>query len=145
MSSLPSERAAVVATVDPIDGNNTTIKTDAVDLSKFREAMFVLLTGVMASSSTIAAIKLQESATTTDGDFSDISGKTIADRDNDDDAQQFVINIKSDELTSGKRYVRMVATCSAHSILVAMIGLGLVPRFAPGSDDDLSSVIAITA
>jgi hypothetical protein len=141
--SQPSEHIAVVATVDPIDGNNSTIKTDAVDMSKFHEAMFVLLTGVLASSGTITAIKLQESATTSDGDFTDLSGKSATSLGDTDDAKQVVFNLKAEELTTGKRYARLVATVSAHSQLVAAIGLGVKPRFGPASDDDLSSVAQI--
>lgn len=141
MSALPSERIAVAATVDPIDGNNTTIKTDAVDLSKFHEALFVLMTGVMNDSATVTGIAVQESATTTDGDFGAMSpAKTASNLAGTDDAKQVVLNVKAEELTAGKRYVRLGATVSAHSVLIAAIGLGLLPRFGPASDDDLSSV-----
>jgi hypothetical protein len=141
MSSLPSERIAVVATVDPIDGNNTTIKTDAVDVSKFHEAMFVLMTGVMNDSATVTGIAVQESATTSDGDFAAMSpAKTASNLAGTDDGEQVVLEVKAEELTAGKRYVRLVATVSAHSVLIAAIGLGLLPRFGPASDDDLASV-----
>jgi hypothetical protein len=141
MISQPSERIAVVATVDPIDGNNTTIKTDAVDMSKFAEAMFVLMTGVMNDSATVTSIAVQESATTTDGDFGAMSpAKTASNLTGTDDGEQVVLNVKAEELTTGKRYVRLVATVSAHSVLIAAIGLGVIPRFGPASDDDLASV-----
>lgn len=141
MSSLPSERVAIAATVDPIDGNGTTIKTDAVDLSKFHEAMFVLLTGVMNDSASVTAIAVQESATTTDGDFAAMTpAKTASSLAGTDDAKQVVLNVKAEELTAGKRYVRLVATVSAHSVLIAAVGLGLLPRFGPASADNLSSV-----
>lgn len=142
--SLPSERIAVVATVDPIDGNGTTIKSDAVDMSKFHEAMFVLMTGVLNASGTITSIAIQESADTTDGNFAAMSpAKTATALDGSDDAKQVVINVRSDELSAGKRYVRLVATVSAHSQLVAAIGLGVRPRYAPASDHDLASVSEI--
>lgn len=141
MSSLPSERIAVAATVDPIDGNATTIKTDAIDMQDFAEAMFILLAGVLASSGTITAIAVQESATTTDGDFGAMSPtKTGTSWGDTSDAKQKVFNVKAEELSTGKRYVRLVATVSAHSQLVAAVGLGLKPKYGPATDYDLSTV-----
>ena len=45
MNSQPSERMAVVATIDPANHNNSTQTSDAVDMSKFHEAIFILLAG----------------------------------------------------------------------------------------------------
>lgn len=139
--ALPSERVAVVATVDPIDATGASLKTDAVDLGVFDSAMFVLQLGVLNASSTITSIALQESATTSDGDFAAMSpAKSATSTDGSDDGKQIVMNVRSEELSAGKRYVRMVATVSAHSALVAILGLGFDPRYAPASDNDLSSV-----
>lgn len=141
MNSLPSERVAVCAVVAPIDGNGTTIKTGAVDMSKFREAMFILQLGVLNASGTITAIAIQESATTTDGDFAAMSpAKTAANLDGADDGKQVVMNVKAEELTPSKRYVRFVATVSAHSQLVAVLGLGMRPVYSPATDDDATTV-----
>lgn len=142
MMSQPSERIAVAATIDPIDGQNTTVKSDAVDMSKFHEALFILLTGALNNSGTITSIAVQESADTSDGNFGAMSpAKTATSLAGTDDNEQVVLNVKAEELTTGKRYVRLVATVSNHSgMLVAAIGLGVKPRFGPASDDDLASV-----
>jgi len=49
MQSQPSERAAVVATIDPANYNNSTQTTDYIDMSKFHEVMFVVMLGAVDS------------------------------------------------------------------------------------------------
>ena len=141
MQSQPSERIAVVATIDPVDVNNAASGSDAVDMSKFREAMFIGLTGVMAASSTLD-IKLQESILGT-STWVDLSGKSITQLVNTDDNKQVVLNVKAEELSNGYRYVRAYQTPSAHSIIAAVVGVGLKPVYGPANDDDLSTVAQI--
>ena len=48
MQAQPSEQVAVVAKVNPANNNNSAANSDAVDMSKFREAMFALILGAAA-------------------------------------------------------------------------------------------------
>lgn len=142
MESWPDERAAVCATIDPFNGNNAATASDAIDMSKFGEALFVLLIG--ACDSTVD-FKLQESANSDGSSASDLSGKVITqETGGDDDNKQWVISVKSEELSSGKRYVKALVTIgNGTTNLIAVVGLGMRPRFGPASDDDLSSVSQI--
>ena len=142
MHSQPSERAAVCATIDPFNGNNAATSSDAIDLSKFHEAMFVLLSGAIDST---VDFKLQESANSDGSSASDITGKAITqETGGDDDNKQWVICVKSEELSAGKRYVKAVATIgNGTTNLIACVGLGVRPRIGPASDDDLASVSQI--
>lgn len=140
MSSQPHERAAVVATLDPVNGNNAANSTDAVDMSHFHEAMFVLVLGVIDAT---VDFKLQEAATA-GGSYSDISGKAITQLTGSDDNKQAVICLKSEELSTGMRFVKAVATVgSGSSSLICVVGLGMKPRFGPANDNDLSTVAEI--
>lgn len=146
MQSLPSERVAVIATVDPQTVANSEKLTDAVDMSKWEEVLFILLLGDMASET--IDFKLQESATS-GGSYTDISGKAatqLSAHASNNDNKQIVINLKASELSSGMRYVKGRAiTGGATGGPACVIALGVKPRYAPGSDDDLSSVAEIVA
>lgn len=138
MPTQPSERAAVVSVIDPANLNNATTVGDAVDMSKFHEAMFILAIG--ANDSTVD-FKLTECATS-GGSYTDISGKAITqETGGDDDNLQWVINLKASELSAGMRYVKPSVTIgNGTTNLGCVVGIGLCPRYAPGSDDDLASV-----
>ncbi|MFO0876497.1 MAG: hypothetical protein U0840_03910 [Gemmataceae bacterium] len=138
MPAQPHERAAVVSTIDPANLNNNTSTGDAVDMSKFRSAMFILALG--ANDSTVD-FKLTECATS-GGSYTDITGKAITqETGGDEDNLQFVICVRAEELSSGMRYVKPSVTVgNGTTNLGCVIGLGLEPRYGPASDDDLSSV-----
>jgi hypothetical protein len=140
MISQPSERVAIAAVVNPANNNNTTANTAAVDMSKWHEAMFVLLLGSVDNTTDM---KLQESA---DGstNWGDIAGKAITQLNNTNSNKQAIITIKSIELTPSKRYVRaQVTSGNGTTNLLAAVGFGLKARFHPGSSDELTSVAQI--
>ena len=141
MESWPHERAILAATIDPVNNNNASFNTDNVDLSKFHEAMFVLVLGAV---DTTVDFKLQESS---DGSsFSDLSGKAITQMGGTDDNKQAIVSLKSEELSSGKRYVRGRLTVgNGTTNICCVVGLGMRPRFGPASDDKLSDVSQIVS
>ena len=55
MNRLPSEEAAVVATIDPASRAAGTHDSDRVDMALFGSAQAVLLLGAMTAESTVAA------------------------------------------------------------------------------------------
>ena len=144
MQSQPSERAAVVATIDPANYNNSTQNSDYVDMSKFHEAMFVVLLGAVDST---VDFKLRESRDTSATGEQDISGKAITQFTASDDNKQAVINLKSEELTaqpSQYRYVRARLTVgNGTTNIVSVIAFGMRPRIGPASDDKLSDTAQI--
>ena len=146
MQSQPSERAAVVGKIDPALRDNTTADTDVVDMSKFAEAMFVFQCG--ATDITVDFKLLESDAS--GGTYTDISGKSITQFAATDDNKVAVINLKAEELgqgvgTAAKRYVkgRITVGDGTTGAYTAALALGMKPRFAPASDDDLAAVAQI--
>lgn len=140
MSSHLSERLAIVATIDPQSASAGNYDSDAVDVSKFERVMFVLLAGALGSSGTVD-FKLRESDAS-GGTYGDISGKaaTQLTQAGTDDNKQVVIEIKADELTDGKRFVKARVTTATAASLVALVALAGEARDRPISADDLASV-----
>lgn len=145
-ASLPSERIAVVGTVDPQTVANTEKLTDAVDMSKWQQVMFVLMLGDMASET--IDFKLQESATS-GGTYTDITGKAatqLAAHATNNDNKQIIINLKAQELGAGKQFVKgRVITGGATGGPAAVLALGVAPRHGPASDSDLADVVQIVS
>ena len=134
----PSERSAIVAVVNPANNNNAATNSAAIDMSRFHEAMFVLLLGAVDNTTDF---KLQESVDGSTG-WTDISGKSITQLGSNDDNKQAVINLKSAEMT--KRYARSVVTNgNGTTNIVAAVALGQRPRTGPASSDNLTSVAQI--
>lgn len=140
MQSQPSERAAVAAKVNPANNNNSTQNSDAVDMNKFHEAMFILVLGAVDSTNDF---KLQESPNGSSG-WQDISGKSITQLAATDDNKVAIINLKAEELSAGYRYARAVNTVgNGTTNITCAVGMGMKPRYGPASDDDLAAVAQI--
>ena len=138
-----SERLAVVATIDPDAYSAGAENSDAVDLSKFNRALFVLMVGDLGVSATVD-FKLQWAATS-GGSYTDISGKSITQltQAGSDDNKQALIEITAEELAAvdtTAQFVRGVLTIGTTACDAGMVALAGVARHHPASDDDLASV-----
>lgn len=138
-----SEQLAIVAAIDPDAYTTGDQNSDAVDMSKFNRAMFLVMAGTLGSSGTVD-FKLQWSETS-GGSYSDISGKAITQltQAGSDDDKQVIVEITAEELAevdTTARFVRGVLTIGTATSDAAMIALAGVPRQHPASDDDLASV-----
>ena len=133
------EEWSIVATIDPIDANNADSSADEIDMSKFSEIAVIVLLGVLNDSAT-NEITVQDSVTA-GGSLTTITGKTQSIV-GTDDAKQFVISVRSDEMNAGARYITVKQANSAHSQLMAMIILGK-PYYGPATANDLSTVQTI--
>jgi len=106
-----------------------TIKGTAIDLKEFGSVMFAINTGAIASSGNFT-VTVQESDTTTDGDFtdaaaSDVIGSTLVNPLTADGS--FKVGY-----IGNKRYVRIVATKnSGTSIAAGAVAIKGNPRHAP--------------
>lgn len=157
MNSLPSERAAVLATIDPDNYSDGTQTSDWADMSKFETAMAIAMTGTIAGAATNGTVnfKLQQATSSGGAGAKDITGKAITalTEDGTDSDKQAIINVRGEELDvdGGFRYVAMVATLlDAGSPTEATYDFGAVllgfdPRYGPASDNDLASVDEIVA
>ncbi|MFN4259772.1 MAG: hypothetical protein ACK4RK_10775 [Gemmataceae bacterium] len=131
---LPSEKAAVAAVLAPVNGNNAANSSGYIDMRRFHEAMFILALGVIDA---VVDFKLQEAKDGSGTGAQDLAGKAITQFAATDDGKVAIINVKAEELSVnvGFTHVKAVATVgSGTSSLIAVIGLGLSPRFAPASD-----------
>lgn len=86
---------------------SATIKGNAIDLQGYESVMFILNSGAIASSGNFT-VKVQESDTTTDGDFTDAAASAVI-------GSSLVDPVTADGsfkvgYIGFKRYVRIVAT-----------------------------------
>jgi len=142
-NALPSEQAAIVATIDPDVTTASTVLSDAIDMSKFESIMAIVMAGTLGSSATLDASVTQ--ATTAGGTYKAISGKAItqmtqAGTDQSDD--QAIINVRAEELDvdNGYRFVKLSMTVAAATSDAGGIVLGFNAVVNPASDNDLASV-----
>src|SRR5688572_3095926 len=130
MPTQPSERAAVVGTIDPQTVANTEQLTDAVDMSKWHEVMFVFMLGNMAAETIDCEVRESDAS---GGTYTTLSGKAatqLAAHASNNDNKQVVINVKSNELSTGKRYIKgRLITGGATGGPAACVALGMKPRF----------------
>lgn len=144
-NTLPSEIAAVLATIDPDEYAAGAQNSDWIDLGKIDQVMAVVMAGTIGAGSTLDSKLTQATASDGSGE-KDISGKAITQLVAADDDKQAVINCRADELDIANdfRFVRLVqtggtgspATTVDHSALL----FGFGARYEPASDGDLASV-----
>lgn len=145
MVAKPSEKVAVVGAVDP-DANATgEFATDWISIAKFQQVMFVVMTGILVTTTTVD-FKVQEAKTATGGSGQDLATGTlsITQLDTDSNDSQVVVNVEAQDLSQNFDFVRGVMTLTLDAGDTAVLALGLLPRFAPASDNDLASVGEIT-
>lgn len=146
MGSLPSERVAVVATVDPDAAAAAAFTSDYVNMEEFGSAMAIVMAGVLAASGTLDAAVLQATSSTGAG-AKTITGKSITQIDTASNDKQYVINVRADELdvAGGFSFIALRITHGTAGGDSAGLVLGLDCRHAPADDYDLASVGEIIA
>ena len=145
-NALPSEVAAVVATIDPDALTANTYLSDAIDMSLFDQILAILMAGTLGSSATFAA-KLTQ-ATTSGGTYKDITGKaisTLTQASPDGSDKQALINLRAEELDidNDYRWVKLEIVIATATSDVGAVVLGFGARYGPASDGDLASVAEI--
>ncbi len=114
MRDLASNLGAVASLVPAVQA--ATLKGTAVDLRDFDSAMLVVNTGAIAGSG-LYGMSLQESDTTTDGDFSDVAAaNTVGDALPASLAADTVYTLG---YIGSKRYVRAVITKTSGTSIAA--------------------------
>ena len=136
--NLPSERLPVIAALDPANyttqtgtGSSGDMYTDIVDMSKFRQAMFVVQTGTYGTAASLA-ITLVEMSTSYASLGTTISGKTataLTEAGSDGD-KQVVLNLAQSELTATYKWVACKCVLTVGSCYLSAIGIGYDPRQA---------------
>ena len=145
-NTLPSEVAAIVATIDPDAYTATNYLSDAIDMSKIDQILAIVMAGTLGSSATLA-VKLTQ-ATTSGGTYKDITGKaitTLSQASPDGSDKQSLINCRADELDidNDYRWVKLSITVATATSDCGAIVLGVGERYGPAADGDLASVAEI--
>jgi len=107
-------KVGVAQTLAPVDYAATT-KGTAVDLQGFNSAAIVVNTGVITSAGKYV-VSVQESDTTTDGDFSDVAAKDLSGALPSELAATSAYKVG---YTGSKRYIRAVITKTSGTSIVA--------------------------
>jgi hypothetical protein len=149
INSLGSERAAVIAVIDPDVTAASTVTSAYVGMDLFNQVMAVVMAGTLGSSATLD-FKLVQATDSSGTSSKDITGKAITQltqggTDNSDD--QAIINCRAEELDvdNGFSHVAMTMTVGTATSDAGAILLGMASRFAPASDNDVASVQEIVS
>ncbi len=145
-NSLPSERAAVVGVISPVDVTVTTIYSGYIALALFRRLMAIIKVGVIASTGKVDA-KFIAYTDGNGGGGKDVTNAAITQltQAGTDANKQAIINLETQKLaalTAGTNYthVRLALTCTTASALADATILGFDPLYFPASDNDLAAV-----
>jgi hypothetical protein len=148
MHSKPAEKCALVGRVNPQTVANTEKFTDVVDMSKWGQALGIALLGDMAAET--IDFKCYTCASDGSGAVQLKAATQLAAHATNNDNKQVAINVRAEEVISAsnqtKQYIKFgLVTGGATGGAACVVALGLKPRFGPGTDDDLSSVVEVVA
>ncbi len=137
------ETAAPVAVLDPQTVANVAKLTAAVDMAKFAQATFVFLLGDMAAETIDCGVY---ECADSGGTYTALSGKQatqLAAHASNNDNKQVVITVRSEELSTGKRYLKgRMITGGSTGGSACIVALG-ESRLGPATDDKASSVVQV--
>ncbi len=141
MSARPSEKVAVVGTVDP-DANATgAFPTDWIAIDDFQQVMFVVMAGILVGTATLDFF-VQEADDSTGGNAATLASGalTITQLTTASNDKQVVVNVDSEQLSNTFTHVRGVLQVTTQTADSAVLALGLLPREGPANKNDLASV-----
>lgn len=150
---LPSEKVAIVDTIDPDAYAAAAVNGGWVDASEFHEFMAIVMVGDMGAGNTVD-FKLQQATSAAGAGAKDISSAAITQIDQATSPEtgnvQAVINLRTENLDRDNDfdYVRMVmtpgSTTSPQTTTdCGAVLLGCSPRHGPASDNDDTTVAEI--
>jgi len=143
MSSLASERCAVLSVVNPQSASSAQ-SSAYVSVSKFQIIGALILEGDIAATGTFNA-KLQQATDASGTGVKDITGKAITALTATDDNKQQWINLDPMELdlANAFTFVRITLTAATAATIQCAILFGFEPRFGPANDNDAATVSEI--
>lgn len=146
MSALPSEKVALVATIDPDAYSAGTQTSDWVLTENFHEFLAVVYAGIIVASGKIDAV-LRQASSSTGGSNKAITGKSITQLTTGDNDKQAIINLRTDELDvdGGFKWIALRMTFTTAGADAGGTIYALEPRFGPANANDLASVDEIIA
>jgi len=143
MGYIPSEKVAVIATIDPASQGVGASTSDWANAKYFQKVMAILQVGTLGTAATVD-FKLQQATDASGTGAKDITGAAITQltKAGTDDNKQAIINLNPESLdvANGFTFVAMVSTVGAAASLTSAVLHGLEPAYGPASDNDLASV-----
>lgn len=137
-NTKPSDKATLLAFLQPISQSAATVTTGWVPASRFENILAVLQCGVLGASATVDA-KLQQASDSSGTGAKDITGKAITQltKAGSDDGKSVMINCRSEELdvTNAFTHVRLSITVGTAASLVGASVWGFDARYGVASHD----------
>lgn len=142
----PSEAVAVVANIDPDAYSAAAYTSGWVAVENFHQFLAIVQAGTLGSSATLN-FKLQEATDGSGTGAQDITGKAITQltQAGTDSDKQAVIELNSEDVTTGYTHVAMVMTVGTATSDAGAIMLALNPRYGPAYSNDATTVDEIKA
>ena len=145
MNPLPSEKVAILGTIDPDVTVASTVVSDYGSMADFESIMFVLTVGTLGASATIDAVVQQATDSGGTGAKNLTTSKAITQMTQagtDQSDTQVVINVRAEDLDMANSFdhVAISVTVGTATSDIGAVVLGLNPRYAPASDNDITSV-----
>lgn len=133
----PSDRAVLVAKLDPVSQAAATVTTGWVSMATFARILAVLQVGVLGASATVDA-KMQQATDSGGTGVKDITGRAITQltKAGTDDNKQVLINVKDTDLDVANAFthVRLSVTVATAASLISAALFGFDARYAPADD-----------
>lgn len=140
----PSDRAPVLAVIDPDAYTAATYTSGWVDMSLWESLQAIVFAGTLGSGATLDA-KLEQATSAAGAGAKDITGKAITQltQAGTDSDKQAVINCQSEDLDveGGFRYVRLSMTVGNATSDAGGVVLGMDPRYAPTDASTVDEVV----
>lgn len=140
----PSDRAPVLAVIDPDAYTAATYTSGWVDMSLWESLLVIVFAGTLGSGATLDA-KLEQATSAAGAGAKDITGKAITQltQAGTDSDKQAVINCQSEDLDveGGFRYVRLSMTVGNATSDAGGVVLGMDPRYAPTDASTVDEVV----
>jgi len=141
--NLFTEDWAVVGMVDPDANTAATYLTAAIDMTDWEQLAVITMVGTLGAAATV--VTTVTASATSGGSYATVTGKTTSHALNSPESgsdTQKIINVRSSEVTSNKRFVKVSCVVGTATTDCAVIVLGK-GRHRPAYDNDASSVSEI--
>ncbi|WP_186056818.1 hypothetical protein [Burkholderia gladioli] len=145
MNVKATEQVAILGAIAPSSQAAGAATTGWISMAAFNKALAVIQSGTLGTSATIDA-KLQQATSSAGAGAKDIAGKAITQLTGAPGANvQVEINLDAQELdvANGFSFVQLSVTVGTAASGTAALLFGFVPRFAPASDSNATTVAQI--
>lgn len=143
MVSKPSERWAVVATIDPDAYTTGTTNSDYVSMEQFKNLMVVIMSGTIAANGTLNATITEAKTSTGSGAQTLATGTyNITELTTDNSDNQVLININEHALSNLYTHLRVNLVVASGAVDHGAVILGEAVR-GPANLYDIASVAEI--